>query len=64
MTFKLKVINMFCSVCNKFKATARFSDVWKNKHLYFKIDNSIKHFGISISVFTRKRPIKNDEIGL
>jgi len=61
MTFR--VINMFYSVCNKFKATARFSDVWKNKHLYFKFDNSIKHFGILISVFTRKCLIKSDEIG-
>jgi len=55
---------MFYSVCNKFKATAWFSDVWKNKHLNFKLDNSIKHFGILISVFTIKCPIERDDIGL
>lgn len=55
---------MFYSVCSKFKATARFSEVWKNKHLYFKFDKSIEHFGILISVLTRKCPIRSDEIGL
>lgn len=62
MTFR--VINIFYSVCNKFKAIARFSNVWKNKHLYFKFDDSIEYFGTLISVFTRQCPIKSDEIGL